>query len=292
MAAMLSVRQRICTMVFASKGASRAAAAAVVLLLFAPGQAQAGTIHTLFFDSAGSPVPGTITATLDVWARSRSTGQLTLVSSLSLGIGSDFTVVIPRAVIDSHAAWQNTIPHGNSPFDWSQALPGLSGVSMYPFGFSSGIGTDVADLADWCSNPGVGFVNGIFVMALRSDCAFSQKVENIEASNGVGALIVNDIPNAGAPGISLTTLNPGIPVVGLSYERGAQLIVLDADNIVYIDFEARWDPDPTDVPEPTSLMLLSGGIVALTAVRRSRGRSGQPHDGRRTRRAERIPHPW
>ena len=250
--------------------------AALVLLLLSPNASQAGAIHTIFFDSDGNPVPGTITATLDLWVLARGGNQtLTKVDSFSFGIGYDFSVVVPRAVIDSHASWEYTIPHGNSPGgDWVLAQPGLNGISMFPFGFFSGIGTDVASLADWCATPQVGgqpasFVNGIFAMALRGDCAFAQKVTNIEASYAVGALIVNDTQNAGAQGMSLLGLNPGIPVIGLSYERGAQIIALHEDNVMYLDFDARWDPDP--VPEPATLVLLSGGL-ALAVARRARRR--------------------
>ena len=249
--------------------------AAFVFLLLSPNASQAGAIHTVLFDSNGNPVPGTLTATLDLWALPFN-GPLTKVDSFSFGVGNDFSLVVPQAIVDSHASEEITIPHGNSPHgDWVLAQPGLNGVSMYPFGFFSGIGTDPASLADWCATPltsggqALSFVNGIFVMALRGNCTFAQKVTNIDASYAVGAIIVNNIQNAGASSISPFGINQGIPVIGLSYERGAQIIALDEHNVVYLDFAARWDPDP--IPEPATLVLLSAGL-ALTVARRSRRR--------------------
>jgi hypothetical protein len=240
----------------------------------------------VFFDSNGNLVPGTLTATLDLWARPLGADQPIKVDSFSFGIGSDFWLAVPQAVIDSHASWEDTIPPGNSPYgDWVLAEPGLSGVSLFPFGFFSGLDTDVALLADWCATPQVAggqdlaFVNGIFVMALRGDCVFSQKVTNIEASYAVGALIVNDSENGGASTISLGTLNPGIPAITLSYQRGEQIIALEqTHNIVYIDFDARWDPDPSAVPEPATLMLVSGGLALAAAPRLRRRRERLPRE--------------
>ena len=242
-------------------------ATVLFLLLLAPSPAQAGTMHTLFFDSSGNPVPGTITATLDLWFQRRNVDVAPfLLGSLALGIGSDFSVVVPQAVINTHASWVDAIPPGNSPAgDWVFRQPGLVGVGSSPFV------TDVDLLTDACSPlPGL-FVNGIFAMALRGDCSFAQKVENIEASYAVGALIVNNIANAGAPGMSLGPLNPGIPVIGLSYEIGDLINVLRDTGIVYMDFDARWDPDPVVTPEPATLALFALGLVAL-GVRRGRPR--------------------
>ena len=235
------------------------------------------TLHTVYLDSSGNPVPGTLTASLDVYVRRGGTTPM-LVDQLSLGAGNDFSVVIPQAIIDTHASWEDVIPQATSPFgDWVLRVPGLNGVSNYPFGV-----TDVNFLDPWCSVPSVSnppqplaYVNGIFVMALRGDCTFAQKVTSIEASYGAGALIVNNVPGVGAPGISLGGLNPAIPVIGLSYERGAQIVALDSLDgtgaIVYVDFSARWDPDPnpTAVPEPTALLLFSTGLVGVAVARRS-----------------------
>jgi len=153
-------------------------AAPLLLLLLAPNPARAGAIHTVFFDSDGNPVPGTITATLDLWSQRRDVEFVpTLLASLSFGVGSDFSVVVPQAVINSHAPWQDAIPAGNSPAgDWVLRQPGLSGIGWYPVVF------DVAALNDMCSPLNVIFVNGIFEMALRGGCTFAQKVTNIEAS--------------------------------------------------------------------------------------------------------------
>ena len=180
---------------------------------------------------SGNLVPGTITATFDLYTRPYGPiapgatayapqGPAVLVDQFSLGLGSDFYVVIPQAVVNTHASWEMPIPTGTfGTAGWPVA--GLHSIAQSFPG-----GTDVATLFDWCSLPNHGFVDDIFVIARRGTCAFADKVENIQTRNGVGALIVNHNPLDGAIAMSLGTFVAGVPVISLSYERGQQIMAL------------------------------------------------------------------
>jgi hypothetical protein len=237
-------------------------------------------VHTVLFDSQGNAVPGTITASFDLYTRPYGasgsiccgpTGPPTLVDQFSLGIGSDFSVVIPTAIVDTHTSWVMPIPTGSfgaTAWPW----PGLDQLAQW---FPHAL--DIAHLYDWCSPVSGGFSDGIFIIGLRGTCTYETKVTNMQLANGVGAIIVNTTPLQGAPAIGLFGFTPDIPVIGLSYERGEQIMAAllnpGADtslDLVYIDFAARWDPDPVPTPEPASLALLGVGLAVCLRMRRGR----------------------
>ena len=99
---------------------------AILSLLSQTAEASAiTTFHTVLFDSSGNAVPGTITASLDLYIRPYGAsggsccsplGPATLVDQFSLGEGSDFTVFIPTAIVDTHASWIVPIPTGSGVF--------------------------------------------------------------------------------------------------------------------------------------------------------------------------------
>jgi hypothetical protein len=221
--------------------------------------------RTTLGDGSGNLVTGTVTATLALWhGPFAGGGAASLVREFDAGIGNDFTVFVPRANVSG--AWEAVIPPGAGFFDFDRALPGLSVVAVRPIGVS-----DVDSLNQWCA-PSGGFVNGVFAMAARGTCGFAEKVSNIEAANGVGALIVDTAPG-GAQAFSLGLVTPNIPVIFMSRDAGAFFLprFVDGDSVLpYVSFSARWDPDPVAVPEPATLSLLLSGFVSLLASRRRR----------------------
>jgi hypothetical protein len=264
---------------FRSGGVAVVLLAAALLTAHPAESAPITTFHTTLFDSSGDPVSGTITASLDFYIRPYGgiggaccapLGPAVLVDQFSLGAGSDFLVFIPQSILDARTSWEVPIPPG-AGIDGGFPLPGLNIISA---GFP--LPTSVAELRNWCS-PGGTFVNTVFPLARRGDCAFVDKVVNIQAANGVGAVIINNIVGGGAVNMALPLFTPAVPVISLSYERGLQILqALNATgtdttpDLGYFDFSARWDPDPVVAPEPASLFLFTAGLAGFGAVQRAR----------------------
>ena len=199
----------------------------------------------------GNAVPGTITASLDLYTRPYGSvgsgglaplGPATLVDQFSLGLGGD-------SGSSSRQRSLTRTRHGRCPFPpvRSESRLARDGPELGRAGVPGSLGRGRS--LEWCSLPSHGFADGIFVIAQRGNCSFADKVENIQTRNGVGALIVNNIPAAGAMGMAFPGFTPSIPVISLSYERGQQIMAaLNATgtdttpDLVYIDFAARWDP--------------------------------------------------
>jgi hypothetical protein len=203
-----------------------------------------------FVDSNGDTYQARITAQFDIWVDGS-----TLRYELIAGPGSDYTVFIPTQVSLARAPWEATIPDGPGE-PWGFAVDGLSGLSAWGPNFSD---ATISTLVDWCAGPGGQFVDNIFVMAMRGTCTFAQKVTTIEGEAGAGAVIVNNIPGQGAFEMSLGALLPNIPVIGLSYERGVQILDLGQGHLIYANFSARFDP----LALPDTLALLGIALAGL-----------------------------
>jgi hypothetical protein len=70
-----------------------------------------------------------------------------------------------------------------------------------------------------------GGVTGLIAVIDRGNCNFQLKAVNAQAAGAIGALIVNNVPNDGAPGMSLGVGDPPvtIPVLSVSLEDGDTL---------------------------------------------------------------------
>jgi hypothetical protein len=66
-------------------------------------------------------------------------------------------------------------------------------------------------------------VTGLIALIDRGNCNFTVKAANAQAAGAVGALIVNNVPNDGAPGMSGDDATITIPVLSISFEDGEQI---------------------------------------------------------------------
>lgn len=176
----------------------------------------------------------------NAFAGANSRGILSIAAAgnggnTQLSYPAGYASVMSVAAIDANRAIA-TFSQQNA--DVEIAAPGVSVKSSYPFEASLAVGSqkfhgsniEGAPLTDGngalvnggrCATTGA--FAGKVVLCERGDIAFVDKVRNVEASGGVGAVLYNNVPGgfAGTLGEGVTST---IPAISLSQEDGQLLV--------------------------------------------------------------------
>jgi serine protease len=163
-----------------------------------------------------------------------------------LSYPAGYASVVSVAAIDSNRALA-TFSQRNS--DVELAAPGVSVKSSYPFEASVSVGSQKfhganIEGAPFLDGSGAivdggrcattGAFAGKVVLCERGDIAFVDKVNNVVASGGVGAVIYNNVPG-GFSGTLGTGVTSSIPAISLSQEDGLLIrsTLLGASGLVH-----------------------------------------------------------